>query len=74
MRIIKVLKETFLSSLPLAAVIIIVCGFIAPMDNLSDYTKLAIGYACVVVGQALFLVGLDVSILPIGKLVGRSLI
>lgn len=74
MRIIKVLKETFLSSLPLAAVIIIVCGFIAPMDNFSDYTKLAIGYACVVVGQALFLVGLDVSILPIGKLVGRSLI
>ena len=74
MKTLRVLKEVFLSSLPLAAVIIIVCGFVAPMPNPADYVKLAVGYAGVVFGQALFLVGLDVSILPIGKLVGGSLI
>lgn len=68
------LKEVFLSSLPLAAIIIIVCGFIAPLDSISAYLKLIIGYASVVLGQTLFLDGLNISILPIGKLVGGSLI
>lgn len=68
------LKEVFISSLPLAIIIILVCGFIAPLENKTDYIKLIVGYACVVFGQALFLVGLNISILPIGKLVGGSLI
>ncbi len=68
------LKEVFISSLPLAIVIIIVCGFIAPLDNMSDYVKLFVGYISVVFGQTLFLDGLNISILPIGKLVGGSLI
>ncbi len=37
-----------------------------------NYVKLLIGYASVVVGQALFLVGLDSSILPIGHMVGAT--
>lgn len=73
MKLIRVLKETFLASLPLAAVIIIVCCFVAPMSNAFDYVKLIIGYAGVVFGQSLFLVGLDISILPIGKTIGESL-
>ncbi len=68
------LREVFLSSLPLAIIIIIVCVFIAPLNNQSDYIKLIVGYLSVVVGQAVFLVGLNISILPIGKLVGGSLI
>jgi hypothetical protein len=74
MKLIKTLKETLLSSLPLAAIIIIVCGFVSPMKNESDYVKLFVGYAGVVLGQSLFLEGLNISILPIGKLVGSSLI
>jgi hypothetical protein len=74
MKFLRTLKEVFLSSLPLAAIIVIVCGFIAPMENVFDYVKLAVGYAGVVFGQVLFLVGLDISILPIGKLIGSSLI
>ena len=74
MKLLRILKETFISSLPLAAIIVIVCGFVAPMESLSDYIRLAIGYAGVVVGQSLFLVGLDVSILPVGKAVGESLV
>ncbi len=68
------LKEVFISSLPLAAIIIIVCGFIAPLDSMSEYIKLIVGYAGVIIGQTLFLNGLNISILPIGKLVGGSLI
>jgi hypothetical protein len=68
------LKEVFLSSIPLAGIIIIVCGFIAPLDSMSDYVKLIVGYVSVVLGQTLFLNGLNISILPIGKLVGGSLI
>ena len=74
MKLLRVLKETFLASLPLAVIIIIVCCFIAPMRGIYDYIKLIIGYAGVVVGQSIFLVGLDVSILPIGKAVGESLV
>ena len=74
MKFMRVLKETFLASLPLAAIIIIVCGFIAPMENMFDYMKLIIGYAGVVIGQSIFLVGVDISILPIGKAVGESLV
>lgn len=68
------LKEVFFSSLPLAIIIIIVCVFIAPLNNHSDYIKLIVGYFSVVVGQAVFLIGLNISILPIGMLVGGSLI
>ncbi len=68
------LKEVFLSSLPLAIIIIIVCVFIAPLTNKADYIKLIVGYFSVVVGQAVFLIGLNISILPIGMLVGGSLI
>lgn len=68
------LKEVFISSLPLAAIIIIVCGFIAPLDSVDDYVKLIVAYVSVVFGQTLFLDGLNISILPIGKLVGGSLI
>jgi hypothetical protein len=74
LKLLRVLKETFLASLPLAAVIIVVCGFVAPMEDPRNYIKLLIGYAGVVIGQSLFLVGLDISILPIGKAVGESLV
>lgn len=74
MKTIRILKETFLSTIPLAVVIIVVSVFIAPMNNAFDYFKLAVGYTSVVFGQTFFLVGLDNSILHIGKLVGKFLI
>ena len=64
-------KDTFLSSLPLA-VIIVICLLVAPLPSAVDYVKIVIGYVCVVLGQAMFLVGLDTSILPIGRMVGGS--
>ena len=68
------LREVFLSSLPLGGIIIIVCCFIAPLNSMSAYMKLVFAYISVVLGQALLLCGLNLSILPIGKLVGGSLI
>jgi len=74
MKFFNTLKEVFISSLPLAIIIVIICGFVAPMESSSDYVKLVVGYLGVVIGQTLFLDGLEISILPIGKLVGSSLI
>ncbi len=71
MKLLRTIKETFISSLPLAAIIII-CLIVSPMEDPTNYLKLLLGYASVVVGQALFLVGLDTSILPIGHLVGTT--
>ena len=64
-------KETFYSSLPLA-VIIVLRLLIAPLGSDDDYFKIIIGYVCVVFGQSMFLVGLETSILPIGRMVGGS--
>ena len=70
-KFLQTVKETFLASLPLA-VIIVICLCIAPLNDLSDYLKIVVGYVCVVFGQAMFLVGLETSILPIGRMVGGS--
>lgn len=71
MKVLRTIKETFLSSLPLVA-IIVACLFFAPLPTSSDYFKIGIGYVAVVLGQSLFLVGLDASILPIGHMAGAA--
>lgn len=71
MKLLKTIKETILSSLPLA-IIIVACLCFFPLNNPSDYGKIVVGYFSVVIGQSLFLVGLESSILPIGHLVGSS--
>lgn len=63
--------NTFYSSLPLAFIIAI-CILIKPLSDPFDYFKIIVGYICVIIGQALFIVGLDTSILPIGRIVGGS--
>ncbi len=70
-KVFQTVKETFYSSLPLAS-IIIVCLCISPLSSFSDYMKIIVGYLCVILGQSLFLVGLDTSILPIGRMVGGA--
>lgn len=67
----QTVKETFYSSLPLA-VIIVICLMIAPLNSPGDYFKIIVGYGCVVFGQSMFLIGLETSILPIGRMVGGS--
>ena len=69
-----VLKDTFLMSSPLAAIMLIVCVFVAPFEDFFDYLRLGVGYAGVVLGLSLFLIGLDLSVLPIGEIMGRNLI
>lgn len=73
MKFLRYLKESFISSLPLLAVIVLVTGFIFPIRTTPEISKLIIGYLGVVIGQAIFLVGLDYSVLPIGNLIGSSI-
>ena len=71
MKLLKHIKDTFISSLPLAG-IIAVCLILSPLEDSGNYIKILIGYVSVIIGQALFLMGLDSSILPIGHMVGAS--
>jgi len=71
MKLLKTIKETTLSSLPLA-IIVVICLICFPFSDPNLYGKILVGYFSVIVGQALFLVGLDSSILPIGSKLGSS--
>lgn len=70
-KFLQTVKETFIASLPLA-VIIVICLCISPLPHFLDYLKIVVGYICVVFGQSMFLVGLETSILPIGRMIGTS--
>ncbi|MCL1936271.1 MAG: DUF1538 domain-containing protein [Defluviitaleaceae bacterium] len=72
-RLLEITKETFLTALPLTALIILITIFIAPMPTYLDYIRLIIGYAGVILGQSIFMLGLEKSILPIGKEMGVAL-
>ena len=61
-------------SAPLAAVMIIVLAFVAPPLSISQYLQLAVGYGGVVIGQSLFLIGLNISILPVGEVIGKNIV
>ncbi len=71
MKLLKTIKETTISSLPLA-IIVAICLIFFPFSDPNLYGKILVGYFSVIVGQALFLVGLDSSILPIGNMLGTS--
>lgn len=72
MTLIKNLKEIVLQSLPLSLLLVFVLVFIKPMGA-TELITLIIGYALVILGQALFLMGIEYSILPMGELVGSNL-
>lgn len=74
MKFLKNLKEALISSLPLLAVIILVAGIIFPVKTNTEIIQLVVGYTGVVIGQAIFLTGLDYSVLPIGNLIGSSIV
>lgn len=73
MKLFRYLKEVFIASLPLLAIMIVVIGIAFPLQDPMQNLQIIIGYVGVVIGQAIFLVGLDYSILEIGQLVGGSI-
>ena len=73
-KLLSTVKETLVTSFPLLIVIILVLVFVQPFAYIYDYVRLAVGYVSIVVGQSLFLVGLNASILPIGEIMGSNLV
>lgn len=73
MKFLRYLKDVFISSLPLLAVIVLVTMIIFPVKTSGEVMQLVVGYVGVVIGQAIFLVGLDYSVMPIGNLIGSSI-
>ena len=66
------LKEVFFQSLPLMALLAFVIVFISPM-SLQSIITLVISYLVIIVGQTVFLIGIESSILPMGQLIGSNL-
>ncbi len=71
MKLLKTVKDTFVSTIPLL-IIIVICLCVSPLDSTSKYFNIIIGYVSVVIGISLFIVGLESSILPIGHMVGNA--
>ena len=66
------MREVLLATLPLASIIIIICFAIFPMSG-ADMLRFGIGYVLIVLGQTIFLLGVDYAVLPMGTMVGKNL-
>ena len=71
MKLLRTIKDTFISTIPLLFIIVI-CLIVAPLNSTENYLKIIVGYLSVIVGISLFIVGLDSSILPIGHMMGNA--
>ena len=69
--ILSKLKESLISVLPIAAIVVILSLTVAPMSGASILSFL-IGCVLVIAGMSLFAVGADVAMIPIGELVGSA--
>jgi len=72
MNIFQKFKETLSSVLPIMAAVIILGLTVAPL-NFSVMTRFFLGGILVIVGLTVFLLGVDIGILPIGEQSGAAL-
>ncbi|WP_245592900.1 DUF1538 domain-containing protein [Carnobacterium funditum] len=64
-------KEVLLAVLPIVAIVIILHLTIAPLET-NLLIKFLLGALCIVVGLAIFLLGTDIGITPIGSQLGKG--
>lgn len=69
--ILSKVKESLISVLPIAAIVVILSLTVAPASGMEILTFL-IGCLFVVGGMSLFAIGADVAMIPIGELVGSA--
>lgn len=65
-------KEVFVSVLPITIIVLILNFTLTPMDE-GMLIRALIGAVCIIVGLAVFLLGVDLSISPIGNLMGANI-
>jgi uncharacterized membrane protein YwaF len=66
-------KEAFASVLPIAAIVLILCFTIVPVDS-GVFLSFIVGVLLAVCGMGLFSLGADTAMTPIGEYVGSSTI
>lgn len=66
------LKEVFLSVLPINAIVLMLNFTITPIET-SLLIRFLIGAVFIVIGLAIFLVGADLGITPIGNIIGSNI-
>ncbi len=66
------LKEVMLSILPIVVIVLILNFTLVPMDSVI-IARFFVGVLLIVVGLALFLIGVDLGITPIGNVIGAAM-
>jgi len=69
----KRLLGTFLSLLPIAAMVLLSHFLLTPFETFA-FWRFAIGALLVVIGMTFFLIGVDLAIAPLGNLIGNLII
>lgn len=72
MNLLQKFKETLLSVLPIMAIVILINFTIAPLGN-DLLLRFIVGGILLIFGLTIFLLGVDIGILPIGEKAGASL-
>ncbi|MDR0919373.1 MAG: DUF1538 domain-containing protein [Oscillospiraceae bacterium] len=66
------LKEVFPSVAPIVAIVLILSVSVVPMSG-NELSSFLIGAVLLILGMAIFMLGADMSMLPMGEMVGSSL-
>ena len=66
------LIESLKSVLPITVIVLILCFTVSPID-ISNFTSFLAGSVLLVVGVALFTIGADMSMTPMGEYVGARM-
>ena len=73
MNLLRKLKETSLSVVPLILIVVVLQLTIAPV-GWPNVGRFAFGGFLIIIGLSLFLLGTDIGIIPVGRSIGSALI
>lgn len=72
MNLLRKLRETSLSVLPIIAIVVVLQLTIAPI-GWDDVMRFSFGGFLIIIGLSLFLLGTDIGIIPVGQRIGSAL-
>lgn len=73
MSILNKLKENVFAVLPVTLLVVILHFLVAPIDGLA-LTRFVVGGVVIIIGLSIFLLGVDITIQPVGQALGSSLV
>ena len=68
----KKLKETLFSVAPIVGIVVVLAFTLVPLED-SLAPRFALGTLAIIVGLAIFLLGVDIGLTPIGQLLGHAI-